>query len=201
MVPCIIGVCGGSCSGKTSSSRKIMENFESLGKKIALITQDSYYFSGNKDTNFDIPESIDFALLIFHLNELINGRSVEVPNYNFKTHSREIETTRVDPCNIIIVEGILIFAIDKLYKMFDLKVYVDAYPEIMIFRRLKRDVDERGRTIDEVREQYLKTVLPAYHLFVVPCIGRADIVLVNNEENSFVCLKILFNHINAILNC
>ena len=191
----VIGVCGASCSGKTRTVNSIVN---SLKIKPVVISQDSYYFSGNKDTNYDVPESIDFILLISHIKELLSGKSVESPIYDFSTHSRLKQTKTINPCKIIILEGILIFTQKELLDLINLKVYISAYSELAFSRRLKRDVEERGRTIEEVTSRYFKDVLPSTKKYVEPSENFSDIVLKNNITDNFIGLQILLDHIHNL---
>ena len=191
----IIGVCGSSCSGKTRTVDAIVN---SLKDKTVVISQDSYYFTGDKNTNYDIPKSIDFKLLISHIKSLLKGESIESPIYDFSTHSRLKETKIIKPSKIIIIEGILIFTQKELLDLINLKVYISAYSELAFSRRLKRDVEERGRTIEEVTDRYFKDVLPSTKQFVEPSENFSDIVLKNNIQNKFIGLQILLDHINNL---
>ena len=190
----VIGVCGASCSGKTRTVKEIVRVTENS----IVISQDSYYFSGNENTNYDIPESIDFPLLISHIKDLLNGKSIQCPIYDFTTHSRLEKKIEMKPCKIIIVEGILIFSQKELIELINLKVFISAYQELAFSRRLKRDVEERGRTIEEVTERYFKDVLPSTKQYVEPSENFSDIVLKNNTKDKFIGLEILLNHLRRI---
>jgi len=191
----IIGVCGASCSGKTRTVNSILK---SLKENAVVISQDSYYFSGNSNTNYDIPQSIDFDLLISHVKELLQGRSINSPIYDFSTHSRLKQSKKINPCKIIILEGILIFTQKELLDLINLKVFISAYSELSFSRRLKRDVEERGRTIQEVTTRYFKDVLPSTKQYVEPSENFSDIVLKNNTNQNFIGLQILLDHINNL---
>src|SRR5918912_364926 len=145
----IIGICGGTGSGKTTVANRILESV-SKGE-VVFLQQDSYF---RNVVNFDHPDAIDNDLLVEHLRALKAGRAVEVPLYDFKTHSRRAETLHVEPRPIIIIEGILIFAEKRLLEEMDIKVYVDTPDDIRFIRRLRRDIAERGRTVESVIEQY-----------------------------------------------
>lgn len=192
----VIGICGCSCSGKTTAVNAIVNQ---LKENTVVISQDSYYFGGNKNTNFDVPESIDFQSLISDLKTLMSGKPVDIPIYDFSTHSRKQETKRVEPAKVIIIEGILIFTQKELLDLIDLKVYISTYPELAFSRRLKRDVEQRGRTIQDVNERYFKHVLPSTKQFVEPSENFSDIVLKNNTNNQFIGLQILLNHISLLI--
>ena len=192
----VIAVTGASCSGKTLCLNAIKNAIPD--ENVTVLSQDSYYFSGNEETNYDVPEAIDFQLLIAHVKELIAGKSIQCPIYDFATHSRLEETIEIKSSKIIIVEGILIFTQKELLDLFDLKIYISAYPELALSRRLKRDVEERGRTIEEITERYFKDVLPSTKRYVEPSEDFSDIVLKNNTKDKFIGLQILLNHIKTL---
>jgi uridine kinase len=192
----VISVCGPSCCGKTRCVNAIKNSLPP--ENVVVISQDSYYFTGNEETNYDVPEAIDFQLLIAHIKDLIAGKSIQCPIYDFATHSRLEKTIEVKSSKIIIVEGILIFTQKELLNLFDLKIYISAYPELAFSRRLKRDVEERGRTIEEITERYFKDVLPSTKRYVEPSEDFSDIVLKNNTKDKFIGLQILLNHIKTL---
>ena len=184
----IIGICGGTGSGKTTVANRILESVSK--DEVVFLQQDSYY--RNLDqlpldirdvVNFDHPDAIDNDLLVEHLRALKQGRSVELPLYDFKTHSRREETLHVAPQPIIIIEGILIFAEPRLLDEMDIKVYVDTPDDIRFIRRLSRDVAERGRTVESVIEQYLSTVRPMHTQFVEPSKRCADVIIPEGGHN------------------
>ena len=195
----VIGVCGASCSGKTTICQKMIKKINSIlgndQRSVTLISQDSYYFGGDSETNYDIPDSIDFNLMIDHITQLKNGNEIDCPIYDFNTHSRKNETKKIQPSSIIIIEGILIFSVEKLRSLCNLKVFVSAYPELRYSRRVKRDTEERGRSNDEVNERYFRDVLPASRHYVDPTIEFSDIALMNNTFGKFVGLEILLDHV------
>lgn len=190
----MIGICGASCSGKTTVSKEIMKRYNS--NDILMISQDNYYFTGNDSTNYDIPSAIDFEKLISDVKDLMDGKEIDMPLYDFKTHSRKKETIRVEPKKYILIEGILIFTQKELRDLLDLKVYILSYGELCYYRRLKRDVEERGRTHNEVSERYFRDVLPSSKTFVEPMIQFSDIALINNVEWKFIGLDILMDHLD-----
>ena len=192
----VISITGSTCSGKSKCVNAIKNALSE--ESVTILSQDNYYFSGNEETNYDIPESIDFQLLISHIKDLIAGKSIQCPIYDFATRSRLKETTTVKSSKIIIVEGILIFTQKELLSLFDLKIYISAYPELAFSRRLKRDVEERGRTIEEITERYFKDVLPSTKRYVEPSEDFSDIVLKNNTKDKFIGLQILLNHIKTL---
>jgi uridine kinase len=179
----IIGICGGTGSGKTTVANRILESVSK--DEVVFLQQDSYYrdldqlpLDFRQVANFDHPDAIDNDLLVEHLRELKAGRAVEVPLYDFKTHSRHVE-----PQPIIIIEGILIFAERRLLGEMDIKVYVDTPDDIRFIRRLGRDVAERGRTVESVIEQYLNTVRPMHTQFVEPSKRCADVIIPEGGHN------------------
>jgi uridine kinase len=188
MKPVIIGIAGGTGSGKTTVARSI---YDAIGRdKIEWISHDSYYrnFDGltpeqRHHINFDHPDSLETELLVRHLDVLMKGSSVEVPLYDFTTHSRRVETQRVEPRRVIIVEGILVLAETELRKRVDIKLYVDTPSDIRFLRRLMRDIKERGRSVESVIEQYVTTVRPMHEEFVEPSKRHADLIIPEGGEN------------------
>ena len=184
----IIGICGGTGSGKTTVANRILESVSN--DEVVFLQQDSYYrnldqlpLDYRNVVNFDHPGAIDNDLLIEHLRALKQGQPVELPLYDFKTHSRRTETLHVEPQPIIIIEGILIFAEPRLLDEMDIKVYVDTPDDIRFIRRLRRDVAERGRTVESVIEQYLATVRPMHAQFVEPSKRNADVIIPEGGHN------------------
>lgn len=193
----VIGICGASCSGKTTVSKEIMKRYQN--QDILMISQDNYYYGGDVNTNYDIPSAIDFEKLVSDLKQLLAGNAIDMPLYDFKTHLRKEETQRVEPKKYILVEGILIFCNKELRDLMNLKVFIMAYGELCYFRRLKRDVEERGRTQKEVSERYFRDVLPSSKTFVEPMIQFSDIALINNTDWEFIGLNILVDHLDKKL--
>ena len=186
--PIIIGVTGGSGSGKTSVSRAIFNNFPD--HSIMMLEQDSYYkdqshlsFEERLNTNYDHPFAFDNDLLIQHVKELLNYNAIEKPVYDYGAHTRSQATIIQEPKEVIILEGILILEDENLRDLMDIKVYVDTDDDIRIIRRIKRDMEERGRTLDSVIEQYLTVVKPMYHQFIEPTKRYADIIVPEGGEN------------------
>ena len=184
----IIGIAGGTGSGKSTAVRKISENFK--GSEIVVIPQDSYYKDNSHlpleerlKLNFDHPESIDFELLIEHLQQLREGKSVEQPTYSYITCTRGEETVKVEPAQIIIIEGILIFTNSELRKLLDILVYVDADPDDRLVRVISRDIIERGKSVENVLERYEKTVKPMHLQFIEPTKRYADLILPQGGHN------------------
>src|SRR3954451_5697951 len=184
----IIGICGGTGSGKTTVANRILESV-SAGE-VVFIQQDSYY-RNLKDlpldyrhvANFDHPDALDNDLLVNHVRKLRAGEPIDLPLYDFKTHSRLNETRAVEPQPIVIVEGILIFAEARLLEQMDIKVFVDTPDDIRFIRRLRRDLAERGRTLDSVIEQYIGTVRPMHMQFVEPSKRHADVIIPEGGHN------------------
>ena len=184
----ILGICGGTGSGKTTIAARLAE---ALGPdKALLLAQDSYYkdsshlpLEARVRLNFDHPDAVDFDLLIQHVDALRSHQSVQQPSYDFSTHVRRPETKRVDPRSVVIVEGILIFQNSRLRELFDLRLYVDTDADVRFIRRLRRDISERGRSLDSVVEQYLNTVRPMHQQFVEPGRRHADIVIPEGGKN------------------
>lgn len=188
MKPVIIGIAGGTGSGKTTVASAI---YDRVGKgRIEWISHDSYYrnFEGlsaeeRHHINFDHPDSLETELLCRHLDVLSKGSSVEVPIYDFTTHSRKAETERVEPRKVIIVEGILVLAEAELRKRIDIKLFVDTPADIRFMRRLVRDIKTRGRSMESVIEQYMTTVRPMHEEFVEPSKRHADLIIPEGGEN------------------
>jgi uridine kinase len=188
MKPVIIGIAGGTGSGKTTVARSI---YDSIGRdKIEWISHDSYYRNFDalppeerRQINFDHPDSLETELLVRHLDVLVKGSSVEVPVYDFTTHSRKPETQRVEPRRVIIVEGILVLAESELRKRIDIKLFVDTPADIRFVRRLGRDIKERGRSVESVIDQYVNTVRPMHEEFVEPSKRHADLIIPEGGEN------------------
>ena len=189
MKPFVIGIAGGTGSGKTTVARRL---YESLHLDSAVfLDQDSYYkelghlgLEERKRINFDHPDSVDNDLLADHLERLVAGEALEKPTYDFAAHTRATETQRVEPRGVILVEGILLFVDPRLRDLFDLKIFVDTEADVRFIRRLQRDLDLRGRTIDSVIDQYLTTVRPMHFEFVEPSKRYADIILPRGGNNA-----------------
>ncbi|HEX9985192.1 MAG TPA: uridine kinase [Thermoanaerobaculia bacterium] len=186
--PVIIGIAGGTGSGKTTVARAI---YDRVGKdRIEWISHDSYYrnFDGLSPEelhhiNFDHPDSLESELLARHLDVLAKGASIEVPLYDFTTYARRVETQRVEPRKVIIVEGILVLAEPDLRKRIDIKLFVDTPSDLRFLRRLTRDIQSRGRSLESVVEQYLTTVRPMHEEFVEPSKRYADLIIPEGGEN------------------
>jgi uridine kinase len=186
--PLVLGIAGGTASGKTTVARKIVDRLK--GCRIAFLDQDSYYkdlsdltFEERLEINFDHPDAFDTELLVQHVRALKAGQAVEKPHYSFVNCVREKETTRVDPGDAIILEGILVLGIEALRKEVDVKIYVDADDDVRIVRRLTRDIKERGRDFDAIVGQYFKSVRPMHFGFVEPSKRWADMIIPHGGNN------------------
>jgi uridine kinase len=201
--PCILGVAGGTGSGKTTVARAILD---AVGEdRITLIEQDSYYrdIDWRSDAellrhNFDHPSALDNELLVSHLAALKAGHPIEVPIYDFVRHRRTARTRRVAPQPVILLEGILIFVEPNLRELLDFKIYVDTDADLRLIRRLGRDMTERGRTVQDVLRQYLETVRPMHLEFVEPSKRWADIIIPEGGENR-VALEMVVAHVQQLL--
>lgn len=198
----LIGVAGGTGSGKTSVARSLANHF---GSEVALIEQDSYYNDlahlppeERAQVNFDHPNSLDFEKLRADLNTLIHGGTIAVPVYDYSTHTRSAQTLRFEGHHIIILEGILALFDEALRAMMDIKIFVDTADDIRIIRRIKRDITKRGRTLESVIQQYYNTVRPMHIQFVEPSKRFADIIVPEGGHNR-VAIDILKTKISSIL--
>lgn len=200
----IIGIAGGTASGKTTLSKKIFKLSEPLAS-VELIKLDDYYhdlshltIEERKAINYDHPSAYDSKLLIQHLNLLKQGISIKQPTYDFVKHNRSDIVKDINPVNVIIVEGIMLFAIPELREMFDIKLFVQTPDDIRFIRRVSRDINERGRTLDSVINQYLTTVRPMHNQFVEPSKQYADIIIPEGGENQ-VAIDIIVARIESLL--
>lgn len=202
--PIIIGIAGGSGSGKTSVSRAIYEKFSE--QNILVLEQDYYYkdqsnlpFEERLTTNYDHPLAFDNELLINHIKQLLNYEKIEKPVYDYQLHTRSPrEVILVEPKNVIILEGILILEDERLRKLMDIKLFVDTDADIRIIRRILRDMKERGRTIDSVIEQYVTVVRPMHLQFIEPTKRYADIIIPEGGQND-VAIDLMVTKIQTIL--
>ena len=202
--PILIGIAGGTGSGKTSIAKKLLEEYGN--GDVVVIEQDAYYRDISNITmedrhlqNFDHPDAIDIELFNQQLISLIKGQIVEVPIYDFSTHSRLKGTKTVHPHRVIIVEGILTLHYTILRELMDIKVFVDTPNDIRFIRRISRDIDKRNRTVESVIDQYLKTVRPMHEQFVEPSKYFADIIIPEGSKNK-VAIDLIRTKINSILN-
>ncbi|MCP4923574.1 MAG: uridine kinase [bacterium] len=200
--PLLIAISGGSGSGKTTVVNELLHLFP---EQITNLSQDSYYkdlshlpMIEREKVNFDAPDSIDFNLLIEHLRQLAKGQSIQRPNYDFTTHTRTKQVDTVNPNKIIVVEGILLFAIPELRELFDIRVFMDVSSEDRLIRRINRDMAERGRSLQSVKTQYLTTVAPMYLKHVAPSKKYAHLIIPAGGKNE-VALDFLFTKLAAYL--
>ena len=204
MTPLFIGIAGGTGSGKSTVASKIAAGLprESVG----IIDHDSYYRDhsdldeeSRAHLNYDHPDALDNDLLVAHLEALRAGRAVEIPNYDFKTHSRLRETRPLEPTRIIIVEGILVFVEERVRRLLDVKIFVDTDADIRVFRRIRRDLEHRGRTFQSIREQYYSTVRPMHLQFVEPSKRWADLIIPEGGENH-IAVDLVLGKLRHVLN-
>ncbi len=203
MQPLVIGIAGGTGSGKTTVANAIVERVGP--ERIAWLQHDQYYrdqsgkpFEVRARVNYDHPDSLETELLIEQLTKLRDGRAVETPVYDFAQHVRTKQTRRIAPQAVILVEGILIFADPELRKLFDVKIFVDTDADIRLIRRLQRDMAERGRTFDSVIRQYQETVRPMHLEFVEPSKRYADVIVPEGGFNA-VALDMIVTRLEALL--
>ncbi|MEA3327602.1 MAG: uridine kinase [Chloroflexota bacterium] len=200
----VVGIAGGTGAGKSTLATRVLEN---LGRdKIAHLPHDAYYrlqkdmpLEERAKINYDHPDSLETELLVEHILQLKQGHTVDMPVYNFTIHNRKKETVRVEPRQVILVEGILIFVEKPLRELFDMKIYVDTDPDIRFIRRLTRDIEERGRTMRSVINQYLKTVRPMHLDFVESSKRYADIIVPEGGFNT-VALDMVIARLQSLLN-
>ncbi len=201
--PIVIGIAGGTGSGKTTVANVILKR---VGKdRIAYLPHDAYYRelkdlppNQRAAVNFDHPDSLESELMLAHIIQLKRWESVNLPVYDFSTHSRTEKIIRIDPQPVIIVEGILIFAESNLRQIFDVKLFVDTDPDLRFIRRLQRDIAERGRTMDKVIQQYLTTVRPMHLEFVEPSKRYADVIIPEGGLNE-VAMELVIARIESLL--
>lgn len=199
----IIGIAGGSGSGKSTFTNRIKEHF---GDDVVVLYHDNYYrrqdgvpFEERVKVNYDHPDSLETELLVEHLKQLKEGHSIESPVYDYSQHNRSDKVIRIDPKPVILVEGILLLADERVRDLLDIKVYVEADADERILRRITRDVKERGRDLDGIIEQYLTTVKPMHYLYVEPTRSKADIVI--NSGKNDVAFDLFVSKIEQLLIC
>ncbi|XP_011406314.1 PREDICTED: uridine-cytidine kinase 2-like [Amphimedon queenslandica] len=209
--PFVIGVAGGTASGKTSVCRKIMEAVcqEGVNPKVVMISQDSFYRDLSQEQrerasrnqyNFDHPDALDIDLLKKTLREIVAGRTVDIPVYDFKTHTRSKTERRViQPSEVILVEGILILYDPEIREMLQMKLFVDTDSDTRLARRVLRDIQERGRTLESVLDQYTVFVKPAFEEFTLPTKKYADVIIPRGAEND-VAINLIIQHIKDIIS-
>ena len=200
----VIGIAGGSASGKTSISRQLKEIFEDSAS-VSIIRQDDYYKDQSDKTmeeriktNYDHPFAFDNALLAQHIQALLHGEMIEKPTYDFVEHNRSALTETISPCDVIVLEGLFILEDEALRELCDIKVFVDTDADVRLIRRLKRDVKKRGRTLDSVIEQYSTTVRVMHERFVEPSKRYADIIIPEGGHN-LVAIDLLITKISSII--
>ncbi len=201
--PFVIGIAGGSGSGKTTLAQTILSE---VGEdRIAFLPHDAYYRRQDSmsmperlEVNYDHPNALETELMIEHIKQLKTWNEIAMPVYDFKAYTRSRESVRVEPRSIIMVEGILIFAEPKLRKLIDMKLFVDTDPDICFIRRLERDIEERGRTVESVVSQYLGTVRPSYIEFVEPSKRFADVIIPDGGLNS-VASDMVVDHLRKLI--
>ena len=200
--PVIIGIAGGSGCGKTIAVNRIKSHFDCVS--VEVINQDSYYI-GVPDTespanyNFDHPDAIDWDLLNNHVNMLLSGVSVDMPEYCFTTHKRKKESKTIKPSKIIIIEGILVLHNKELRSKLNSAIFIDTDSDVRLFRRIGRDMTDRGRTLESIKYQYNRFVRPSYKQFVEPCKEVSDMIICNNTDGEFVGINMLLFFIHGII--
>jgi len=201
--PLLIGIAGGTGSGKSTVARKIADGLPA--DSVAVIDHDSYYrdrsdltYEARSHLNFDHPDALDNDLLVQHLESLRSGSGVDVPIYDFKTHARLAERRRVEPPRILIVEGILVFVEERVRQLLDVKIFVDTDADIRVFRRIRRDLEQRGRSFQQVREQYYATVRPMHLQFVDPSKRWADLIVPEGGDNH-IAIDLILGKLRHVL--
>ena len=199
----VIGVAGGTGSGKTTLVKALVNRF---GDNISVLSHDNYYkrhddmpYEERCMLNYDEPAAFDTSLMVYHLDQLRHGYSIECPVYDFTVHNRSDETIRLVPHKVIIVEGILIFENEELRNLMDIKIFVDTDADIRLCRRIKRDVNKRGRSLESVLTQYQQTVKPMHERYVEPSKKYADLVVPEGGKN-LVALNMITGHIQHYLD-
>lgn len=201
----IIGIAGGSASGKTSISRQLKEAYEDT-KSVVIIRQDDYYKDQSEKameerikTNYDHPLAFDNDLLVEHLQSLLLGMTIQKPIYDFVEHTRSSEVEKISPSDVLVLEGLFVLEDEQLRNLCDMKLYVDTDADIRFIRRLIRDVKKRGRTLDSVVDQYTSTVRDMHNLFIEPSKRYADIIIPEGGHN-MVAIDLLITKISSIIN-
>ncbi|MBP3720620.1 MAG: uridine kinase [Clostridia bacterium] len=196
----VIGIAGGTGSGKTTITDRLVEKF---GGNVSVVHHDNYYKAHHNMTyeercllNYDHPDSFDTDMMIEHLQQLKEGKSIECPIYDYTIHDRSDQTVTIEPTRVIIVEGILIYADPRVCDQIDVKIFVDTDADVRILRRIQRDVQERGRSLESVINQYLATVKPMHEQFVEPSKRRADVISPEGGRN-LVALEMVVQRVRA----
>ncbi len=202
--PIIIGIAGGSASGKTSISRRLKEQFDNEGS-VLIIRQDDYYKDQSDKpmeervrTNYDHPFAFDNDLLIQHIHDLTEGKTIEKPTYDYVNHTRSDITETCHPCDVLILEGLFVLEDEQIRDLLDIKIFVDTDADVRFIRRLVRDVKERGRSVDSVVSQYMDTVRPMHEQFIEPSKRYADIIIPEGGHN-MVAIDLLTTKITSII--
>lgn len=201
----VIAIAGASGSGKSLFTENLLKEFAQEGKSVQVLREDHYYraqdhlpMEEREKNNYDHPKAFEHELLEAHLNALKKGESIEYPSYCYKTHTRLKERETLKPAPVIIVEGIMLLASPELQPLYDVKIFVDTPLDICLLRRIKRDIAERGRTLQSVADQYESTVKPMYHQFIAPSRFTADVIITQGGENR-IALGVLKSHIQQAL--
>jgi uridine kinase len=199
----VVGIAGGTGSGKTTVAKTIASALPVTG--VSMVEFDAYYRDradlspdARAQVNYDHPDSLEIELLVEHLDALRAGRRAEVPIYDFKTHRRLAESRRVEPAPVVIVEGILVFVDARVRERLDMKIFVDTDADIRVFRRIRRDMEQRGRSFDAIREQYYRTVRPMHLQFVEPSKRWADLIIPEGGNNR-VALDLIIAKLRSVL--
>ena len=205
MKPILIGIAGGSASGKSSIAQRLKNEY-SLTNSVVIIRQDDYYkdqshltMEERVKTNYDHPLAFDNELLIQHLNALMNGETIEKPTYDYTVHNRSEVTETIKPCDVIVLEGLFVLESESLRELLDMKIFVDTDADLRFIRRMVRDVKERGRSLDSVVSQYTTTVRVMHDLFIEPSKRYANLIIPEGGHNE-VAIDLLTTKINSIIN-
>ena len=203
--PLVIAISGASGSGKSLFTENLLKEFSEDGKHVQILREDHYYraqdhlpMEEREKNNYDHPKAFEHELLVEHLHALKNWQSVDYPHYCYKTHTRLAQTEKLRSAPVIIIEGIMLLANQELQPLFDIKIFVDTPLDICLLRRMKRDIAERGRTIESVAKQYETTVKPMYHQFIAPSRFTADVIVTQGGKNR-IALDVIKSHIQQTL--
>jgi uridine kinase len=203
MASLVVGIAGGTGSGKTTVAKTIAAALPA--GRVAMIEFDAYYRDlpdlspeDRARINFDHPDALEIELLVEHLGQLKGGAPVDVPSYDFKTHRRRIESRHVEPARVVLVEGILVFVDPRVRERLDMKIFVDTDSDIRVFRRIRRDMEQRGRSFESIRDQYYKTVRPMHQQFVEPSKRWADLIIPEGGNNR-VALDLIISKLESVL--
>jgi uridine kinase len=203
--PLVIAISGASGSGKSLFTENLLKEFSDEGKPVQILREDHYYrsqdhlpMSEREKNNYDHPKAFEHELLVEHLEALINWKAIEYPHYCYKTHTRLEQTEHLISAPVIIIEGIMLLANEALQPLFDIKIFVDTPLDICLLRRMKRDIAERGRTLESVANQYESTVKPMYHQFISPSRFTADVIVTQGGKNR-IALDVIKSHIQQSL--